>query len=109
MTQVRGRAVPVEGVRFSDLRAMNKTWQVDGAGSSDAKDRPIAGACWAARWRGGSGAHPGGELTLFGEPFQVAGIFETGGEEEDRAWCAWRCCSASPDAAGRWIRSKSAR
>jgi hypothetical protein len=38
-------------------------------------------------------ARPDSELILFGEPFHVAGIIETGGEEEDQTTCAWRCCS----------------
>jgi putative ABC transport system permease protein len=87
VTQVAGRTVPVEGVRFSDLRIVNKTWRVDGrwiedAERNDSDRRCMLGSALARRLH----AKPGTELTLFGEPFRVAGIFETGGEEEDRAF-----------------------
>ena len=87
VTQVAGRAVPVEGVRFSGLRVVNKTWRVDGrwiedTDRNDSDRRCMLGSALARRLH----ARAGSELNLLGEPFQVAGIFETGGEEEDRAF-----------------------
>jgi putative ABC transport system permease protein len=87
VTQVGGRAVPVDGVRFSGLRAVNKTWRVDGRWIEDADQneqdrRCMLGSALARRLH----ARPGGELILLGEPFRVAGIIEAGGEEEDRAF-----------------------
>ena len=45
---------------------------------------PIA-RCHAGRRRGAaSGLKPGDTVQLFGQPFTVAGIISTGGDEEDR-------------------------
>jgi putative ABC transport system permease protein len=92
-----GRNVPVEGVWFrrrfrgadnSMLEAGLRTvdaWKVDGrwiddsSRNDDARDAMLGGAL-ARRL----GMKPGDTLPLFGQPFTVAGIVTTGGEEEDR-------------------------
>jgi putative ABC transport system permease protein len=97
-TKIQGRDVPVEGVWFrrglraadgtrsvAGVRALNPSWKVDGRWVDDheANERAaecIVGAALARRL----GLRPGTMLDLFGEPFTVAGIVSTGGEEEDR-------------------------
>jgi putative ABC transport system permease protein len=94
-----GRNVPVEGVWFrrrfrgadgslleAGLRTVNGEWKVDGRWIDD-RDRndtapfeAMLGGAVARR----IGAKPGDTLQLFGQPFTVAGIVSTGGEEEDR-------------------------
>lgn len=93
-----GRGVPVEGVWFrrrfrgadgsmleAGLRTVNGAWKVDGRWIDDrdrndhAYDAMVGGAV-ARRL----GLQPGAALRLFGQPFTVAGIVSTGGDEEDR-------------------------
>jgi putative ABC transport system permease protein len=93
-----GRNVPVEGVWFrrrfrgadgsmleAGLRTVNGAWKVDGNWiddrdrNDDALDSMMGGAV-AKRL----GLKPGDPLQLFGQPFRVAGIVSTGGDEEDR-------------------------
>lgn len=99
-TQIGERETPVEGVWFrrnfrgpdgasltSGLRALNTTWKVEGRWVDDAEpdDRAtdcIVGAALARKL----GLAPGAKLDLFGEPFTVAGVLSTGGEEEDRVF-----------------------
>jgi putative ABC transport system permease protein len=86
-TQVDGRRVPVEGVRFSSLRDLNRTWKVTGMWVEDrAPDRSDRRAVLGSALARRLGVRPGGHLTMFGEEFTVAGVLETGGEEEDRAF-----------------------
>ena len=95
-----GRDVPVEGVWFRrdlrapdgthttvGLRALNTTWKVEGRWIDDREpndrdDECMLGAALARRLS----LQPGSTLNLFGEPFTVAGILSTGGDEEDRAF-----------------------
>jgi putative ABC transport system permease protein len=95
-----GRDVPVEGVWFRrqlrapggsqttvGLRALNATWNAEGRWIDDRQpndrdDECMLGAALARRLS----LQPGSTLNLFGEPFTVAGILSTGGEEEDRAF-----------------------
>jgi putative ABC transport system permease protein len=93
-----GRNVPVEGVWFrrrfrgadgsmleAGLRTVNGEWKVDGRWIDDrdrndgALDAMVGGAV-ARRL----GVKPGDTLQLFGQPFSVAGIITTGGDEEDQ-------------------------
>jgi putative ABC transport system permease protein len=90
--------VPVEGVWFrrhlrgpdgsmieAGLRTVNSAWKVDGQWIDD-RDRneadaeAMAGGAIARRL----GLRPGGTVRIFGQPFTVAGIVSTGGDEEDR-------------------------
>ena len=93
-----GRNVPVEGVWFrrrfrgadgsmleAGLRTVNGGWKVDGrwVDDRDRNDRApdiMLGSAVARR----TGLKPGDTLPLFGEPFRVAGVISTGGDEEDR-------------------------
>ncbi len=95
-----GRDVAVEGVWFRrdlrapdgthttvGLRALNATWNAEGRWIDDRelndRDREcMLGAALARRLS----LQPGSTLNLFGEPFTVAGILSTGGEEDDRAF-----------------------
>ncbi len=97
-TKINGRDVPVEGVWFrrnlqapdgthstAGVRALNSTWHVEGQWIDDRQTDPhdarcIIGASLARRLD----LHPGSTLDLLGEPFSVAGILPTGGDEEDR-------------------------
>ncbi len=99
-TKIDGRDVPVEGVWFrhdlqapdgshsaAGVRAMNATWKVEGRWIDDERpnDRDtvcMVGAALARRL----GSHAGSSVVLFGEPFTVAGILSTGGEEDDRVF-----------------------
>ena len=98
--KVGGRSVPVEGVWFrrklrgadgsileAGLRTVNGAWKVEGRWIDDAtpKDRaPDAmGGGGLAR---ALGLKPDNAVELFGQPFTVAGIITTGGEEEDRIY-----------------------
>ena len=92
--------VPVEGVWFlrdvripdgtsilTGLRALNSAWKVTGRWVADRRpddhDREcMIGSALALQL----GMREGSTLRLFGEPFTVAGIVSTGGEEEDRAF-----------------------
>lgn len=87
LAQEGDRRVPVEGVRFPALRAFNPAWKVDGRwidapDRSESDRRCMPGSALARRL----GVRPEGRITLFGESFTVAGILETGGEEEDRVF-----------------------
>jgi putative ABC transport system permease protein len=94
-----GHNVPVEGVWFrrrfrgpdgnmqeAGLRTVN-SWKIDGRWIDD-RDRndtgmeAMAGSALARR----IGLRPGGTLQLFGQPFTLTGIINTGGEEEDRVF-----------------------
>jgi len=95
---LNGRDVAVEGVWFrrrfrgadgsvleAGLRTVNGEWKVDGrwiddGERNDADFEAMLGGAVARR----TGAKPGDTLQLFGQPFTVAGIVSTGGEEEDR-------------------------
>jgi len=97
-TTVAGQNVPIEGVWFdrrlrgpdgmplqTGLRALNATWKIDGRwiddrDRNDADFECMVGGALARKL----GVHPGGIVQLFGQPFTVAGIISTGGEEEDR-------------------------
>ena len=99
-TRIDGRDVPVEGVWFRrdlrapdgthttvGLRALNATWKAEGRWiddreANDRDDECMLGAALARRLS----LQPGSTLNLFGEPFTVAGILSTGGDEEDRAF-----------------------
>jgi putative ABC transport system permease protein len=99
-TSIDGRDVPVEGVWFQrDLRApdgthseaglrhLNATWQVRGRWIDDRVPNDRVGECMlGAALARRLNLQPGLVLHLFGEPFSVAGIFNTGGEEEDRVF-----------------------
>jgi putative ABC transport system permease protein len=95
---LEGRNVPMEGVWFrrslrgadglplwAGLRTVNSSWKVDGqwiddTDGSDAAREVMLGGAVARRL----GLRPGATLTLFGQPFTVAGIVSAGGDEEDR-------------------------
>jgi putative ABC transport system permease protein len=95
-----GQDVPVEGVWFqrrfrapdgsimeTGLRAVNTTWKAEGRWIDDRDRNDAALDCMV----GGAlarklGVQPGSRLTLFGQPFTVAGILSTGGDEEDRVY-----------------------
>jgi putative ABC transport system permease protein len=94
-----GRNVPVEGVWFrrrmrgadnsmleAGLRTVNGKWKVDGRwiDDRDRNDGAPLEAMLGGAVAGRLGVKPGGTLQLFGQPFTVAGIVSTGGEEEDR-------------------------
>ncbi len=97
-TAIGGQNVPVEGVWFrrhllgpdgsmieAGLRTVNSAWKVDGQWIDD-RDRneadaeSMVGGAIAKRL----GLRPGGTVRIFGQPFTVAGIVSTGGDEEDR-------------------------
>ncbi|MGA2130857.1 MAG: ABC transporter permease [Bryobacteraceae bacterium] len=95
-----GRDVPVEGVWFrrrfrgadgsmqeSGLRTLGANWKVDGRWiddgvRNDASLEAMAGGAVARRLA----LKPGDTLPLFGQPFTLAGIISTGGDEEDRVY-----------------------
>ena len=101
-----GRQVPVEGVWFrhslrgadgaplwAGLRTVNSSWKVQGRWIDDtsrndaALEAPLEAPLEAMVGKalaGRLGLHPGGAVTLFGQPFTVAGIVSAGGDEEDR-------------------------
>lgn len=91
-TTIAGRNVPVDGVWFSrganSLRVLNSAWKVHGRWIEEEPDRHdevqqcMLGSALGRRLD----VAPGGKLTMFGEPFTVAGLLETGGAEEDRAF-----------------------
>jgi putative ABC transport system permease protein len=95
-----GHDVPVEGVWFrrqfrgadgstqaAGLRTLGAAWKIDGRwiddrGRNDAALEAMAGGAVARRL----GLKPGDTLQLFAQPFTVAGIISTGGDEEDRIY-----------------------
>ena len=95
-----GQNVPVEGVWFrrrfrgtdgsmleAGLRTVNGEWKINGQwiddrDRNDADLRAMIGGAVARRL----GLKPGDTLQLFGQPFTVAGIVSTGGDEEDRIY-----------------------
>jgi putative ABC transport system permease protein len=99
-TKIGSRDIPVEGVWFlrdlrapdgtvtaAGLRALNRTWKIDGRWIDDRQPDARAGECIL----GGAlarnlGLRPGSSLALLGEPFTVAGVLSTGGPEDDRAF-----------------------
>jgi putative ABC transport system permease protein len=114
-TTLDGRDVPVEGVWFqrnlrapdgthgeAGLRRLNATWKVQGRWiddrvPNDRADECMLGAALAHRL----GLQPGSALQLFGEPFSVAGILSTGGEEEDRVFVPLEVLERLTDRAGQ--------
>ena len=94
--------VPVEGVWFrrrfrgadgarldAGLRTVNGGWKVDGRWIDDRDRNDAALEAHLEAMLGGAvarrlGVKPGDTLQLFGQPFTIAGIVSTGGEEEDR-------------------------
>src|SRR5579885_196961 len=97
---IEGRRVPVDGVWFArryrapdgsaqetGLRALNHAWHIRGHWVEDRERNDQARECLAGEALARSLAlSPGSVVTLFGEPFTVAGIVSTGGEEEDRLY-----------------------
>jgi len=98
--KVGGRSVPVEGVWFrrklrgadgsileAGLRTVNGAWKVEGRWIDDAtpKDRAPDAMVGGGLARA-LGLKPDNAVELFGQPFTVAGIITTGGEEEDRIY-----------------------
>jgi putative ABC transport system permease protein len=99
-TMLDGRAVPVEGVWFrrtlrgadgtpieAGLRTVNNTWKVNGRWIDDSAphantDEAMLGSALARRLN----LKAGDTLHLFSQPFTIAGIVSTGGEEEDRVF-----------------------
>ncbi|MGA2588706.1 MAG: ABC transporter permease [Bryobacteraceae bacterium] len=95
-----GQNVPVEGVWFrrrfrgadgatleAGLRTVNGAWKVDGRWIDDGARNDAAHDCMVGDAVARKlGLHPGDSLQLFGQPFTVAGIVSTGGEEEDRVF-----------------------
>src|SRR5579863_5044498 len=99
-TMINGRDVPVEGVWFlrdlktaggtssaAGVRALNRTWKIEGRWIDDRRPDPRADECILGEALARSLAlTPGSVLNLFGEPFKIAGILSTGGPEDDRAF-----------------------
>jgi len=99
-TRAGGRDVPVEGVWFlrdlrapdgthsaAGLRALNRTWKIEGRWIEDRQPDPRANECILGEALARNLAlQPGSALQIFGEPFTVAGILSTGGPEDDRAF-----------------------
>jgi putative ABC transport system permease protein len=95
-----GRLAPVEGVWFlrnyrapggaslaTGLRALNRTWKVEGRWIEDAEPDATARDCMVGRALAAKlGVAPGSALNVFGEPFTVAGVLSTGGDEDDRVY-----------------------
>jgi putative ABC transport system permease protein len=94
--RLNGIDVPVRGVWFdkpyrtpdgraehTGLRAVNPSWKIDGRWVADAGPTPecMAGEAVASKL----GLRPGSRIALFGEPFTVAGILHTGGDEDNQA------------------------
>ncbi len=92
IAQVGGSPVPVRGVWFdrqyrtpdgrvlrTGALAVNPSWRVDGRWISKPNEC-LAGGSVAGRLN----LKPGSTVTLFGEPFRVAGILRTGSEEDDQ-------------------------
>ena len=98
--EIGGREVPVEGVWFlrdlrapdgtrsaAGLRALNRTWKIEGRWIDDRQPDAHANECILGEALARNLAlRPGSALHLFGEPFAVAGILSTGGPEDDRAF-----------------------
>ena len=112
--EIGGRAVPVDGVWFArnytldgatqqtGLRALNRAWKIEGRwiddSTRDETDRRcMLGSVLARRL----GAVPGARIDLFGEPFVVAGIIQTGGDEDDRAFVRLEVLQRAVDREGQ--------
>lgn len=92
--QTRSGDFPVEGLWFdhaypgldgrpqrTGALAVNPSWHVNGRWlRDDETDACLLGAALAHRLN----LQPGGALQLFGQPFTVAGILESGGDEDER-------------------------
>ena len=93
------------------LRTVNGEWKVDGRwiddrDRNDAALEAMLGGAVARRL----GVKPGDTLQLFGQPFTVAGIISTGGEEEDRMLrAAGSLAAAGEPSRTRWMRCRWAR
>ncbi len=87
------RGIPLEGVWFdhpyrtpdgrqerTGIRVLNPSWRIEGRWADDTKRECVAGSAVAARLH----LHSGGSLALFDQTFQVAGVLQTGGDEDDR-------------------------
>jgi putative ABC transport system permease protein len=99
-TKIEGRDVAIEGVWFrrdlqapdgthsaAGVRALNTTWKVDGRWIDDQKSNDRGNECLVGAALGRRLAlHPNSSLALYGEPFTVAGILSTGGEEDDQVF-----------------------
>ena len=104
-TRIKGPAVeltaPVEGVWFrrrvaspggivtpAGLRNFASTWKVEGAWIDDADPNARAAECMlgASLARRLKILAPGGAVEMYGMPFRVTGILDTGGDEGDRAF-----------------------
>jgi putative ABC transport system permease protein len=95
-----GTLAPVEGVWFlrnyrapggaslaTGLRALNRTWKVEGRWVQDAEPDANARECMVGRALAGQlGIAAGSTLNVFGELFTVAGVLSTGGDEDDRVY-----------------------
>ncbi|HYM13355.1 MAG TPA: ABC transporter permease [Bryobacterales bacterium] len=87
-TWFRRRYTTASGEALSTgVRDLNQTWRVAGEWIDDAAPDPAArealvGSALARRL----GLQPGGRITLWGEPFLVRGVVETGGEEENQVF-----------------------
>ena len=95
-----GILAPVEGVWFlrnyrapggaslaTGLRALNRTWKVEGRWVEDAEPDDHARECMVGRALAAKlGVAPGSTLNMFGEPFTVTGVLATGGDEDDRVY-----------------------
>lgn len=104
-TRIKGPAVeltaPVEGVWFrrrvaspggirtlAGLRNFASTWKVEGTWIDDAEPNARAAECMlgASLARRLKIPTPGGAVEMYGMPFRIAGILDTGGAEDDRAF-----------------------
>jgi putative ABC transport system permease protein len=99
-TKIDGRDVPVEGVWFrrelrapdgtysaAGLRALNRTWQIQGRWIDDRQPDDRATECILGEALALSLAlQPGSTVKLLDEPFKVVGILSTGAQEDDRAF-----------------------
>ncbi len=96
----RGILASVEGVWFlrnyrapggaslaTGLRALNRTWKVEGRWVEDTEPDTNARECMVGRALAAKlGVSPGSTVSVFGEPFTVAGVLATGGDEDDRVY-----------------------
>jgi putative ABC transport system permease protein len=84
---LRNYRAPGGGLLATGLRALNTTWRVDGRWVEDAEPDAQARECMVGRALAAKlGIAPGSTLNIFGEPFTVAGVLSTGGDEDDRVY-----------------------